>query len=86
MAMQLGADIFEKWIGADDGREDPETRAQVEQLIEFIEMHVEADDELFSQVCSLKKWASDVLKSTDEPPAVGKPKGKGKSKGKKKTK
>ena len=85
MAMQFGADIFGKLIGA-DGCEDPEMRAQVEQLIEFIETHVEADDKLFSKVGSLKKWASDVLESTDEPPAVGKPKGKGKSKGKKKTK
>ena len=46
MAMQLGAEFFEKVFGA-DGCEDPEMRTQGEQLIEFIEMHVEADDELF---------------------------------------
>ena len=85
MAMQLGAEFCEKVFGTDGG-EDPQMRTQGEQLIEIIEMHAEAIDQLFSKVCSLKKWASDVLKSTDEPPAVGKPKGKGRSKGKKKTK
>ena len=74
IAIKMGAEFIEKGFEANK-------MTQAEQLVEFIDMHVGADDELFSKVCSLRKWLAGILQLDNQPPiephVAGRPNDKG---------